>query len=197
MFTVKKGIKETITTGIQKCLASSYWRSVSSEMSKLNSQTAVLQEYPTQATCHYPFVRTNISVKNAQWLSFSPADPNSIKAFKGTGQCILEIYSLYAPLRDLLSDSLLMLFLLRQGTLYNLLDQYFYQQANNGYPLIYPNYGNVQMGNDEDGKGLVWSPNKHVYATSLSFDFSYVQTFESQLNGDLIKAIKTNFNLKQ
>ena len=130
-------------------------------------------------------------------MTFAPASEEKIKAIRGNGKCTLDYYAITAPWRDILTDDLILLLLLRGGTANDVFDQYLTQQAeNNGMPLILPNYGSVSLGNDDDGEGMPWAPDVHLYASTLTFDFMYVQAFETDIKAEQIKSIKSTFQFK-
>ena len=196
-FTLKYGIKETLVGALQKSFENPYWTSLNAPVAQILPKTMVLAEYPAENTEDYPFIRVQVQQKNAQYLTFAPASEEKIKAIRGTGSCTLDYYALYPTWRDILTDDLILLLLLRGSTLNNDFDKYLAQAAENGNPLIYPNYGSVTLGSDDDGEGLPWAPDLHIYASTLTFEFAYIQTFEGQLDGVKIEAIKQKWDMSQ
>lgn len=198
-FTLKKGIKEVLVSAFQSSFASDFWSSLSSEMGKIVPDTVVLSEYPTQAYNHFPFVKVSVNLRSAVWTSINSTVNDGLeRAFTGEGTCFLDIWSLSAPMRDTLFDSLMVLLLLRQNTGADLFDSSLTEAWTSlGYPRILPKYATVSMQADDDGTGLPWAPSLQLYTSGMSFDFEYIQSFSGLNEGLKVSEVKAIPNIEK
>lgn len=178
-FTLKQGIKDELAYAFQSSLQSDFWASVSPQMGQIVPQTVVMKEYPQQAFNHFPFIKLSVSLQSAVWTSINANQNSGLeRAIAGEGSCLVDIWSLTAPNRDALFDSLTVLLMLRQNTGADLFDEALNDAwVNKGYPRINPDYGKVNLGSDDEGMGLPWMPTKPLYTSSISFDFSFIQSW--------------------
>lgn len=178
-FTLKKGIKDVLAYAFQTSFQSDFWASLSPEMGQILPHTVVLKEYPKQAFNSFPFIKLSVSLDNAVWTSINSNQNSSVeRAIAGEGSCLVDMWALTSPNRDALFDSLTVLLMLRQNTGADLFDEALNDAwVNKGYPRINPDYGKVNLGTDDDGMGLPWAPNEPLFTSSVSFDFTFIQSW--------------------
>ena len=178
-FTLKKGIKDLLAYAFQSSFQSDFWASLSPEMGQIVPHTVVLKEYPQQAFNSFPFIKLSVSLQSAVWTSINANQNSEVeRAIAGEGSCLVDMWALTAPNRDALFDSLTVLLMLRQNTGADIFDEALNDAwVNKGYPRINPSFGKVNLGSDDEGMGLPWMPTQQLYASSISFDFSFIQSF--------------------
>lgn len=178
-FTLKKGIKTVLAYAFQSSFQSDFWASLSPEMGQILPHTVVLNEYPKQAFNSFPFIKLSVSLYDAVWTSINSNENSALeRGITGEGSCMVDMWALTAPNRDALFDSLTVLLMLRQNTGADIFDEALNDAwVNKGYPRINPSFGKVNLGSDDDGMGLPWMPTEQLYTSSISFDFSFIQSF--------------------
>jgi hypothetical protein len=148
-------------------------------MGQIVPHTVVLKEYPQQAFNSFPFIKLSVSLQSAVWTSINANQNSEVeRAIAGEGSCLVDMWALTAPNRDALFDSLTVLLMLRQNTGADIFDEALNDAwVNKGYPRINPNFGKVNLGSDDEGMGLPWMPTRQLYTSSISFDFSFIQSW--------------------
>lgn len=196
MFTgVKEGIKRVLVTAFQEAFTQDFWNSLNPQVSYINPKDIVLGTFPDVQTI-WPFFRVDVLINEAHWDNISITQKTAGLIGKGTFST--DIYALNSLGRDRLSDGLVTLLLSRQAYPgYNNFDSTLYQMAEEGYPRLELNRGDITFGTDDEGQGVPWEPNEKIYATTLSVGFNFAFAVPVDNLSQIIREIQTTVHMER
>ena len=195
---VKEGIKQVLVTALQNAFTEEFWASLNPETFQINPAQVVMANYPQQATA-WPILRGDVLLSEAHWGNISMSEKDGATAdIIGKGTFMCDLYSLWSPGRDRLSDGLTALLLFREAFPgYNVFDQCIKNMAQDGYPMVNLDKGLMTFGTDDEGMGVPWEPNEKIYATSLSVGFTFEWAMNVDNLAEIIKEIDTTVNMER
>ena len=195
---IKEGIKQVLVTALQNAFTEEFWASLNPETFQINPAQVVMANYPQQATA-WPILRVDVLLSEAHWGNISMSEKDGATAdIIGKGTFMCDLYSLWSPGRDRLSDGLTALLLFREAFPgYNVFDQCIKNMAQDGYPMVNLDKGLMTFGTDDEGMGVPWEPNEKIYATSLSVGFTFEWAMNVDNLAEIIKEIDTTVNMER
>ena len=195
---VKEGIKQVLVTALQNAFTEEFWASLNPETLQIDPAQVVMADYPQQATA-WPILRVDVLLSEAHWGNISMSEKDGATAdIIGKGTFMCDLYSLWSPGRDRLSDGLTALLLFREAFPgYNVFDQCIKNMAQDGYPMVNLDKGLMTFGTDDEGMGVPWEPNEKIYATSLSVGFTFEWAMSVDNLAEIIKEIDTTVNMER
>lgn len=195
---LKEGIKTVLVKSLQTAFTDDFWTSLTPQMNQIDPKKVVMDHYP-DVKQGWPLVRVGVNVSESHWGNISmPNRSGEVAQVLGKGTFSVDLFSLWAPGRDRLSDGMTALMLLREaypGN--NVFDSTLTSLASQGYPLVSLDKGTLSFGADAEGTGLEWEPDQKVYSATLSQGFVFEWAMAVESLGEIIREIDTTVKMRR